>query len=555
MANYKTENAISKNHVFIFFVKLVKTHPFSVLAFIIFICLNNLCALLVSIFMKLFIDIASGESVVSLFYAFLLALSNLLLLGISGTFVNILKNKLYCLSELGLRQKIVEKVYHISLHSFEKKEPGTYLTNCTLDIEHVSRFTIETLFIQIFAESLTFIISIVLIFFLSWKLGFVLTILFPIFIYLIIKCSPVIDKWNQKIVSYEEKNRNLLQEIFDNYVLFKSYNMQIWINKRVSDRYKEKAVAMARLGLIQGGVSFLNNFLGVGMFILALGMGSFLVLKGETTIGSLIAIVNLVSFYYGPFLHISKWITASSEAKTSACRLNIVLDNKEEFHNITYADEPLLSIGTEKLYYQYPGKRCILENISVEFKKGYSYAIQGESGSGKSTFLKILSGLIAPAEGEVFYSTSTNTVHNASPGTKIGYDSSVFSVFTGTIRENICMDFKEDNEKFKNVVCWANLEKLVGDITADYYIDTSGINLSAGQLRRISLARVFYSQKEILILDEPSSNLDVESVDILINTIKDLKKDKIIIVATHDKRVAESCDYQYCIVNGTLLKG
>ena len=119
----------------------------------------------------------------------------------------------------------------------------------------------------------------------------------------------------------EDKNRNILQEFLSQYMLFKSYGVLGWVQKRVGDTYAQKQKYVGKLSVLQGAIGFLNNFLGVGMFIIALGMGSFLVVRGETTVGTLIAVVNLVSFFYGPFLHISGWMAEVNEVKVSTNRI------------------------------------------------------------------------------------------------------------------------------------------------------------------------------------------------------------------------------------------
>ena len=113
-------------------------------------------------------------------------------------------------------------------------------------------------------------------------------------------------------------------------MLFKSYGVLGWVQKRVGDTYAQKQKYVGKLSVLQGAIGFLNNFLGVGMFIIALGMGSFLVVRGETTVGTLIAVVNLVSFFYGPFLHISGWMAEVNEVKVSTNRIGEILSMPTE---------------------------------------------------------------------------------------------------------------------------------------------------------------------------------------------------------------------------------
>lgn len=139
----------------------------------------------------------------------------------------------------------------------------------------------------------------------------------PILIFTMIRISPKLEMNSIQIMQNEDKNRNILQEFLSQYMLFKSYGVLGWVQKRVGNTYTQKQKYVGKLSVLQGAIGFLNNFLGVGMFIIALGMGSFLVVRGETTVGTLIAVVNLVSFFYGPFLHISGWMAEVNEVKVS----------------------------------------------------------------------------------------------------------------------------------------------------------------------------------------------------------------------------------------------
>lgn len=288
---------------------------------VIFSVLLGISVIAVSVLMKMFLDIATNASAMPLTTCLIIAVGVLLVLGISQVVTSVLQGKLSCRMELSLRSAMVEHLYRTDLRTFDSGAADNYFTRMTKDAETLSNFYSKTLIPSIFFESFTFVVSFILMFLLEWKLAVVMIVVVPILIFTMIRISPKLEMNSIQIMQNEDKNRNILQEFLSQYMLFKSYGVLGWVQKRVGDTYAQKQKYVGKLSVLQGAIGFLNNFLGVGMFIIALGMGSFLVVRGETTVGTLIAVVNLVSFFYGPFLHISGWMAEVNEVKVSTNRI------------------------------------------------------------------------------------------------------------------------------------------------------------------------------------------------------------------------------------------
>ena len=133
-------------------------------------------------------------------------------------------------------------------------------------------------------------------------------------------------------------------------------------------------------------------------------------------------------------------------------------------------------------------------------------------------------------------------MHGAEIRNYLSYDSGFVSVFAGTLKENICMDQPFDEKKFRKAVELANLTKFVNEKTAEYEIEPEGKNLSSGQRRKVALARIFYDDRPVFVLDEPTANLDKASAEGMFEALKQVCKDKICIIVTHDAFISEKCD-------------
>ena len=167
------------------------------------------------------------------------------------------------------------------------------------------------------------------------------------------------------------------------------------------------------------------------------------------------------------------------------------------------------------------------------------------SGSGKTTILNILSGLLCPKSGKIFINTKKlNIFNNSKWFKKISYVSQNVNIFNDTIHKNISYNLganknKSNIKKTISILNGLNLKELS---KRNKKLDELGKTISGGQLQRIAIARALFKNSEIIIFDEPTRNLDFKNEKVLLNQIKLLKKDKIIIFISHNKKNLGICN-------------
>ena len=505
----------------------------------------------VSFLRKQFIDIATGESVYSLGQVLCFAAAVLFLLGAAQIAVSRLQGELFCRIELGLRQDIMASLSRANGEAFDANPLSLYMTRLTKDVEGVASFIAKTLISSIFFEIFTFLISFTAMIFLEWRLAVVMIVLVPLLILLMVFLSPKLAEYSNKILSSEENNRQEIQDFLDNYLVVKSYGLAGWMKKRMEKSYSDKRGYTRSQCLLEGILGFLNNFLGVGLFVVALSIGAFLVMQGLTTVGTLIAVVNLVSFFYGPFLHVSGWISEINAAKSSAQRIQEVLsipkelrwNHSEEREQITVrplAEKAELQVF--QLAFGYNEEKTLFSDLSLQIHTGEILAIDGKNGSGKSTLAKLLAGLYEPEQGSIVLRFQDDKISGKHLQQYITYDPGTPSLFQGTIQENICLDSPVDTDCFHEAVKLAGLEEVIAEKGPLFPIESGGKNLSSGQKRKICLARFFYHRKKVLLLDEPTSNLDAKSVEDFWKSLAQCVPGRICIVISHEKDTIDHCD-------------
>ncbi len=246
-------------------------------------------------------------------------------------------------------------------------------------------------------------------------------------------------------------------------------------------------------------------------------------------------------------------------AKESFIDILSYLNLKNEIKNIqvkkrlTFNDK----ITIKDLSYSYPNKvNASLENINFNIKKNKITAIVGPTGSGKTTLISIIAGLIKPNEGSLAMDKIKLTNINVNAWRNmIAYVPQETIIIDGSISDNITLGLDTNIDKLKifEVLKTTKLDKFLPYIDSQKMVGERGIKISGGERQRIGLARAIYDNKEIIILDEPFSALDKQTAEEILNDIKNFKKYTIIIV-THDNFVIPFCDNVLTISNGKLIK-
>ena len=215
---------------------------------------------------------------------------------------------------------------------------------------------------------------------------------------------------------------------------------------------------------------------------------------------------------------------------------NLLIKENENFK------EKFQSIKIKNLDFRYPkNKFKIIDKLSFEIKQGETIGVIGPSGTGKSTLVKIILGFIKPTKGEILYNNTNEKIQNIS-----SYIPQEIFILRGTVRENVTLT-NIKNKKIDNQI-WSSLKRsgLYDFIKSkkeklNFNIGDDGKNLSGGQKQRIAIARAIFHQKEIIVLDEATSSLDIKKEN---KILYDLQKNKTLtkIIISHKKNIKNYCD-------------
>ena len=273
--------------------------------------------------------------------------------------------------------------------------------------------------------------------------------------------------------------------------------------------------------------------------LLVIIVGVYEIASNRLTVGGLIAVNILVSRAMVPVIHFSVMLVRFKEVKES---LNIIND----FWHLPLETDKQIEVGIGKLkgeiefkdvsFYYKDSKYASVDSINLKIKAGEKVGIIGQTGAGKSTILRMLTGLDVASKGSVFIDNhDLNTVHPIELRQNIGVMPQEPFLFSGSLKENIELSHPVSKERLMEVIKMTGLENLVkksgqGD---GLQVGEGGANLSVGQRHLVAMARAIVNNPSILILDEPTTGLDIGLEQALISKMKEIVEEKTLIVITH----------------------
>ena len=319
--------------------------------------------------------------------------------------------------------------------------------------------------------------------------------------------------------------------------------------------YALQTLGSDRAALIQGFTKFAR----LSLQVLVTGIAAWLSIDGAVTIGAIVASSILASRALAPFeVAIGSWKTMN-DARTAYTQLRDVLTNASALEDPMALPAPEGVLSLEKVSFTPPGRQApILSNIDLHLQAGETLGIIGASGSGKSTLARLIMGVYTPDNGAArLDGADIYRWPREEFGKYTGYLPQDVELFGGTVRENIARFCDAaDPEAIVRAAQLANAHELILRLPQGYdtQIGAGGALLSAGQRQRIGLARAFYGDPRLLVLDEPDASLDDTGQQALIMALRRAKHENMTcVVVTHRKSLLSHVDKLLFLHEGKVM--
>lgn len=295
-------------------------------------------------------------------------------------------------------------------------------------------------------------------------------------------------------------------------------------------------------------------------YVAAIIMGTYLVFAGEFTVGSIIAVSILTSRTLAPLTQLAGTMARWSNVKSALTGMDqIAMAEQDSAEDRAYLRRETLAGGFELREVQFgydEGAAPVLDIPALAIQPGQKLAILGANGSGKSTFLKLLSGLYAPAKGRIMLDgTDMNQIEARDLRRLVGYLGQDVRLFTGSLRENLNLTLLErDDDRLMQALDFAGLGPFVKSHPKglDLEIRDGGQGLSQGQRQSIGWARLWLQDPRICLLDEPTAALDQTLERTLVSRLETWLEGRTAVIATHRVPILQLTDRTMILQNGRM---
>jgi len=486
---------------------------------------------------------------------------NVSLILLTIQFINILlgtiKEKIRISIEKDIISNLSEQAYQhllkLKINYFDNKNSAEILQNTLTDTMKIGSIASPQLFLAV-TQILNFIGGIIGLLLISWKLSFLVLLFIPLkYIAVCFFAKQRLKATENYIDSYGDYAKwygNVLAGMREIRTLDLSKKKYAEF-KRKCNEFLENRRKMMWLDTIDGNI----NTLLVQILIAAIYIyGANEVFNFQISVGGFFAFISFSGYVTDPIALFMGIFYSFSDIIPSSKRYFEFLDLEEEDNRGGWLNEDIEKIEFENVNFCYKSNEEILENVSFVINKGDRIAIIGENGVGKTTILLLLLRFYEPNCGRILI--NGKDIRNymiTSYRKKISVVSQRVYLFNDTLRNNICLGENLEKAQLYDILRKSNLTEFCDENKLDNLVGENGIMLSGGQVQKIALARTLAQNREILIFDEVTSNMDKISQENVSELIRSKKKQNIIIWVTHDPEFLKLADKIIVVENKRLV--
>jgi ATP-binding cassette, subfamily B, bacterial MsbA len=439
---------------------------------------------------------------------------------------------------LDVQTDLIDRVLSLPKAFFDQARTGYLMSRLSGDLEGLRWFFSGSI-VYIVGNMVRFLGGLVLLFYLEWRIAFIVVLILPGLVFGIRYFSRRVHALSHQSMEQEALVTGRLQESLSSISLIKSFASEARTLRRLISGLR----SAFGLSLERTAVSALADMVVSSLPALGRGatlaLGAYWVIQEEWTLGSLLAFQAYLGYVFGPAQFLAGANLELQKALASLERISALFNIVPEENLGTGNKVERLNgeIEFRDVSFSYPGREPVLDHVSFRVRPGRQAALIGPSGVGKTTLLSLILRLYNPTAGEIFFdSQAASTLEVRSLRERIGYVSQSPMLLSGTIMDNLRFGNPDANEEeIYQAAETAGIDAFIRTLPSglDTRIGEKGLRLSEGQKQRLAIARALVKNPDILVLDEPTSALDGKTEDSVLRSLPDAARGKTLFIVSH----------------------
>ena len=390
----------------------------------------------------------------------------------------------------------------------------------------------------------------------SFKVAAVLLICVPLIPGAIMMVQKIAKRILSKYWDQYTKLGSAFLENLQGMTTLKTYKADAYKNEQMNAESENFRVVTMKVLTMQLNSIIIMDFFAYGGAALGIALAGKAFIDGKIGLAAVIFMILLSADFFLPMRRLGSYFHVAMNGMAASDKIFKFLSEAEPAEKNAEFPKDISEIRLQNISFSYTEDRKVLHDISMTMKEGSFTGIVGESGSGKSTIASILMGRNTVSGGTITIGdVNLHDIKEESLLKNVTYVGLGSVFFKGTVRENLLLA----NPQVTDEKLWSVLEEcnVAGFLRNENGLDTelkeNAENLSGGQKQRLALARALLHDSRIYIFDEATSNIDIESEELILSEIKNLAKTKTIIMITHRLANVTDADKIFCLENGKLM--
>lgn len=539
----------------------IRPYLFFVIMSVVFAALSALCTLLIPVFSGKAIDFMVGGNVnFSGVLLFILKIGIAALIGaVSQQLLAICNNRITYSVSRDLRNEMAKKIHRLPLSFLDSHPTGDLVGRMTADVDTFSDGLLMG-FTQLFSGVITILGILIIMFYYNVSITLIVVILTPLSLFTASFIAGKTHRYFTDQAAVRGEETALINEIIDSERVINAYNRSDSTLERfdkVNERLKSAAFkATFFSSLTNPSTRLVNNIVYAAVSLVAALFGA----GYGLSIGKISVFLSYASQYAKPFNEISGVVTELQNAMASIRHVFALLDEKEEVPDSedAYVLSDASAVSLDSVYFSYVPDKPLIENVSLDVKKGERIAIVGPTGCGKTTLINLLMRFYDVGKGSIRVDgKDIRTCTRKSLRQSFGMVLQDTWLKSGTVRDNIAYgkpDATDDEitAAAKNAHAHSFIRRLPDGYNT--HIAENGDNLSAGQKQLLCIARIMLCLPPMLILDEATSSIDTRTEIKIQSAFAALMKGRTSFIVAHRLSTIREADLILVMKDGNIIE-